>query len=107
METRGDNVTGICSSVLPTRRRFCVVGKNISVLAPSLPASCTASRETIAMADFNGAENLCAGFISASSRRLLFISAVVVHKEGSKLIWIVCRYLTTRLIDVGSCKAPR
>jgi hypothetical protein len=80
VETRDDNVTGSCSSVLPTRRRFCVVGKNISALAPCLPPYCIASHEIIAVADFDGAENL---------------------------IWTVSRYFTTRLIDVGSCKAAR
>jgi hypothetical protein len=65
------------------RWRFCFVGQNTSVLAPCLAPACIASHEVTVVTDFNGAENLCAGLISASSRRLLFILSCSIRRGRS------------------------
>jgi hypothetical protein len=83
VEARDDNVSWTCSSVLARRRRFCVVGQNTSVVALCLPPYCIASHEIIAVTDFNGAENFCAGLISASLRRLLFILSCSIRRGRS------------------------
>lgn len=91
--------------MLARRRRLdCVVGQNTSVLAPCLAPACIASHEIIAVTDFNGAENFCAGLVFCFVTQAC-LRTVVVHRKGSKLIWTASTFFTTRLIDIFTPRA--
>jgi hypothetical protein len=76
------NTLDSCKPDDPRGRKFSsfVLGRHSSLCSGSVLAAILyqASHEIIAMAKFNGADNLCAGFTSASPRRLIFILDIVV-----------------------------